>query len=764
MNRVFKAIALFVFGMGCASASGLRAPSDLKVEVLGTNAFLLKWKDNSADETGWQILASLGEKSIPVDYDFLAGADRTSYLVSTNDVTGQVMRFQVKAYRGDGAQRVFSKPTSIVSRKAMSKATFETPRNLRASAVDDGRVRVRWEDLSTSESGYFVEIREGSGPWQNLGNTSVEKSYDFTLQGLEPATSYGFRVRAFKAQATVLSKYSNEAVVKTRVFGKPKNLKARNEGEGRISLIWKDNSSLEEGFEVQARTGKRKFKAVGDAGADVTKTNPIELQMAKPYEFRVRAFRTVNGKRVYSGFSNVAKRKSLGLARPADLVVSATTEDSVTLTWKDVSQREEGYTLRYKEKGAKLPKVVKLPAGATTHTVGGLEVGKFYEFQVRTFAGKVVSRYTAAVVGSTRDQLLGNYDVSLTAGVSFLFDVAVTRPDQIEEITASGLPAGLVVNVAERSISGVVATPGVYQAKVKVRFKAGYSVERELTLRVLEQNGGPVVVKQLADVRVARGATRDISVSGTFADSDVSAARRFTTNIGVFDVVLYETAAPKTVANFLAYADGGRYKNTFFHRAPAGFVVQGGGFTFNGGTFGRVSTFAPVVNEPGISNLEGTVAMAKLGGDPNSATSQYFINLSDANAPNLDNQNGGFTVFGRIAGKGMDLFREIDAMPKGRYTISPGGVNIGLDDVPVNTGASAPATLDGSKLVRVTGVGPAPIVAYSAVSLSPGVAKVSLSGNTLRVTGVSPGTARVRVRAEDLDGLVADQIFTVTVP
>ena len=91
--------------------------------------------------------------------------------------------------------------------------------------------------------------------------------------------------------------------------------------------------------------------------------------------------------------------------------------------------------------------------------------------------------------------------------------------------------------------------------------------------------------------------------------------------------------------------------------------VQGGGFTFSDAAgLANVPTDSPVQNEPGLSNLRGTIAMAKLGGDPNSATSQWFFNLSD-NSANLDNQNGGFTVFGRVLGDGMDIVDAIAALP-----------------------------------------------------------------------------------------------------
>jgi len=133
------------------------------------------------------------------------------------------------------------------------------------------------------------------------------------------------------------------------------------------------------------------------------------------------------------------------------------------------------------------------------------------------------------------------------------------------------------------------------------------------------------------------------------------------TPFGAVEIELFDEETPETVANFLKYVNDGDYVNSFIHRSDPGFVVQGGGFTFVDGTFVSIPTDPPVINEPGISNLRGTLAMAKVSGDPNSATSQWFFNLAD-NSANLDNTNGGFTVFGQVNGDGMDVIDQIAAL------------------------------------------------------------------------------------------------------
>ena len=137
---------------------------------------------------------------------------------------------------------------------------------------------------------------------------------------------------------------------------------------------------------------------------------------------------------------------------------------------------------------------------------------------------------------------------------------------------------------------------------------------------------------------------------------------RVSTSIGDFSVELFDDSAPMTVENFLNYVGRNDYNGTYFHRVVDDFVAQGGAYRFQP-YVGPVDvpTDPPITNEFNVSNSRGTIAMAKLDGNPDSATNQWFINLADN--VNLDTLNGGFTVFGSVLGDGMTIVDAIDNQP-----------------------------------------------------------------------------------------------------
>ena len=134
------------------------------------------------------------------------------------------------------------------------------------------------------------------------------------------------------------------------------------------------------------------------------------------------------------------------------------------------------------------------------------------------------------------------------------------------------------------------------------------------------------------------------------------------TNLGEIDIQLDSTHAPITTANFLAYVDSKFYDGTVFHRVVRGFVAQGGGFTADGT---EKQTNAPIKNEAnnGLHNVRGTISMARTS-DPDSATSQFFLNFVDNSTGKLDPGGfspDGYAVFGKIV-KGLDVLDKMEAL------------------------------------------------------------------------------------------------------
>ena len=143
------------------------------------------------------------------------------------------------------------------------------------------------------------------------------------------------------------------------------------------------------------------------------------------------------------------------------------------------------------------------------------------------------------------------------------------------------------------------------------------------------------------------------------------------TSMGDIVIELNEKAAPVTVKNFLDYVQAGFYNGTIFHRVINGFMIQGGGFEAN---MQRKGTKAPIVNEAsnGLKNDRGTIAMARTN-NPNSATSQFFINLVGNNNLDYSPKSPGYAVFGKV----VDGLEVVDAIAKVKTTTKSG-----MGDVP----------------------------------------------------------------------------------
>jgi cyclophilin family peptidyl-prolyl cis-trans isomerase len=296
----------------------------------------------------------------------------------------------------------------------------------------------------------------------------------------------------------------------------------------------------------------------------------------------------------------------------------------------------------------------------------------------------------------------------------------------------------------------------------------------------------PFVTKSLDPVSLTQTGTSSsmtVDLAANFSDPDITNTLvRIQTSSGPVNVELFDKAAPRTVANFLNYVTDNKYVDSIFHRSakqPDGshFVLQGGGFTYKTAPsrLDAIVADPAVTNEPDAvnrSNVRGTVAMAKIGNDPNSATDQFFFNLGN-NASTLDGQNGGFTVFGKVAGPAdqavVDTLAAIPTQDESNAPGLPASEKGVFNEIPISgpVGANFPTSTTRANYAlinRVDVVRRAVTLTYSvANNTDPSVVSTSIVHNRLTLRASKAGTTTLTVRAANQGGAFVDTTFTVTV-
>lgn len=235
-----------------------------------------------------------------------------------------------------------------------------------------------------------------------------------------------------------------------------------------------------------------------------------------------------------------------------------------------------------------------------------------------------------------------------------------------------------------------------------------------------------------------------------------------------------------TVANFKSYVAINAYDGTLIHRAAESrdvlgqylgeFVIQGGGYRIDANLSG-ITKKPAVVNEFKYANTRGTIAMAKLGGNPNSATSEWFINLDDNRETLGTDNNSGFTVFARVLGKGMDVADAIADLPA--YDLYASNPNDPFGELPLRNVQPGQTQVFFSNLVAVDSVRVVPlqppetgkgasVINYTFTSSNPAVAGVTLLNGKLRVSPTKlPGRTVITVRAAEGGGAFVESSFSL---
>ena len=643
-------------------------------------------------------------------------------------------------------------------------------------------VRIDWNDNSTDETQWKVQYSTNN--WATSTTLTLDAtgttgttattgalSYLWTLAALN--TSY--RLRVIAANASYSSTASNDVAVGTFAFAAPSNFKATVVNQFTVTMQWSDNSTGESGTAIEMKTGSGAWRDLGFMGANAVAVSPSYLLLPLgTYSFRVRAFKGSPPQTPDSpAGANVSAYSAISTVTTGAFTLTASPlpcTSSVLLTWTNIP-RVTGYQIVCKEASESSYAAYAWPAAEVTSYQVDLPAsaaGKTYFFIVEPYVDTTIigDSPEASALVDIPATMTSKTGTSGTPGSPFAHTFTHDSAATVSSRTLTGFPDGLIFDSDTGVLSGVYPALGNYTLNYAVNFTTGSTLRQTFYIRVRRAAGPPGVASIIPAWSGIIGATRDTALAGTFSAPEADSAVRVSTTLGDMDFILYDSSTPATVANFMTYVNEGKYTEVDFHRSIAGFVIQAGGFkgAGTGSNFTSVVTHPPVVNEPGIANERGTVSMAKVGGNPNSATSQFFVSLAD-NRDNLDYQNGGFTAFGRVAGSGMAVADAISNLPNQTYNLLLDGSTTAtsFDNFPLHD-TTAPATMDQSKLVTMNSVTTIPTLGYAVTgNTQPDVATASIVNGQLHLVSLAAGHTTISVTATDLDNLSTTQTVDVNI-
>jgi cyclophilin family peptidyl-prolyl cis-trans isomerase len=457
-------------------------------------------------------------------------------------------------------------------------------------------------------------------------------------------------------------------------------------------------------------------------------------------------------------------------ASPSNGGASIINRNQLQITWQDNSDNEDFFLVYRYLNGNLVSLLAKGAANSTSAVISGFAPGQSVQCAIIAYS-ETNGYFGGALTPLVRmPDYITRFGHEATVGQAFSVELYTDVLNLQTSASVTGLPTGVTFTAATRTLSFMPTEPGEFSLDLEVDYSDGFSLSETISIRILPAASGPMDAVPLPGLNFYPNAgVQTLDLNTYFEDPDCSRAVRMAYGLGVVDIILYEAATPATVANFLAYVNGsgqGAYDGAIIHRSMSNFVIQGGGYRPIGGSaFESVTDLAPVVNEPGLENVRGTLSMAKLGGDPDSATNEWFVSLGD-NRANLDFQNGGFSVFGRVAGDGMAVVDSIAGLPTGTYnditvdTVARPGL---LSDCPMDA-ATAPGSMEQGKLVSILSAVEIAPLAYSIVSNSDAdVATATIDDGSLQITPLAAGMCTLRVRVTDLDNNVIERDVDVVV-
>ena len=233
------------------------------------------------------------------------------------------------------------------------------------SVVSSSQIDLVWQDVSNNESGFIIERQTGAGEFSGIGSVGANITAFIDIYTI-PETTYTYRIQAFNNNG---ESYSNEMSVIT--MATPSALNAVGISATRVDLSWTDQTSHESWYQIERKTPGGSFSLIQIVNAGVVNYSDLSVSGGTSYFYRVRAVNT-HGYSSYSNEASVSTMLSNPPAAPTNLSDTPVTKNSITLSWTDNANNEEGFIIERKVTGGNFAEVETVHANVTTYKNTGL--------------------------------------------------------------------------------------------------------------------------------------------------------------------------------------------------------------------------------------------------------------------------------------------------------------------------------------------------------------------------------------------------------